>query len=174
MNQSCCSLGFLSQNSLWKLSTFRGYKGIYSRVCEECEKSFFYKTGGSGNSLSQLGQVASFNHEIMDWLDCLFLSCSAPAVMTLQLPACFTCVALWWIISHESFVSSSRENALDCTHTWILHTLSHTSLTWFHLKTGYLIVELQANLAWNKANTWLNKFNLTKVKEKSPKVMNVL
>ena len=27
----------LSRNSLWKLSTFRGYKGIYSRVYEECE-----------------------------------------------------------------------------------------------------------------------------------------
>ena len=35
------SLGFLSQNSLWKLSTFRGYKGIYSRVYEECERSGF-------------------------------------------------------------------------------------------------------------------------------------
>ena len=29
MNQSCFSLGFLSQNSLWKLSKYRGYKGIY-------------------------------------------------------------------------------------------------------------------------------------------------
>ena len=28
-------------NSLWKLSTFHGYKGIYSSVREECEKSFF-------------------------------------------------------------------------------------------------------------------------------------
>ena len=27
MNQSGFSLGFLSQNSLWKLSTIRGYKG---------------------------------------------------------------------------------------------------------------------------------------------------
>ena len=46
------SLRFLSQNSLWKLSTFREYKGIYSRVYEECEKSFFYKTGRSGNLLA--------------------------------------------------------------------------------------------------------------------------
>ena len=35
------SLRFLSQNSLWKLSTFRVFKGIYSRVCEKCEKSIF-------------------------------------------------------------------------------------------------------------------------------------
>ena len=30
---------------LWKLSTFRGYKGIYSGVYEECEKSFLTKQG---------------------------------------------------------------------------------------------------------------------------------
>ena len=67
MNQSCCSLGFLSQNSLYKLSTFCGYKGIYSRVCEEYEKSFFCKTGGSGDSFT-IGTSC----EITDWLDCPF------------------------------------------------------------------------------------------------------
>ena len=41
MSQSYFSLGFLSQNSLWKFSTFRGYKGIYSRGSEECEQSGF-------------------------------------------------------------------------------------------------------------------------------------
>ena len=35
------SLRFLSQNSFWKLSTFHVFKSIYSRVCEECEKSVF-------------------------------------------------------------------------------------------------------------------------------------
>ena len=39
------SLGFLSQNSLWNLSTFRGYKGIYSRVYEECKESVTTKQG---------------------------------------------------------------------------------------------------------------------------------
>ena len=39
-----------------------------------------------------------------------------------------------------------------------LHTLPlHNS----HLNTKYLIAKLQANLARNKAYTWLNKFNLT-------------
>ena len=42
-------------------------------------------------------------------------------------------------------------------------TLSHTQpLHNSHLNTGYLIAKLQANLAWNKAITWLNKFNLTR------------
>ena len=52
MSQSYFSLGFLSQNSLWKLSKFRGYKDIYSRVREECEKTFFCKTRFSGDSLA--------------------------------------------------------------------------------------------------------------------------
>ena len=41
MNQSCFSLRFLCQNSLLKLSTFRGYKGIYSRVWDEMWKVSF-------------------------------------------------------------------------------------------------------------------------------------
>ena len=45
MSQSCFSLGFLSQNSLWKLSTFREYKSIYTRVCMECEESVTTKQG---------------------------------------------------------------------------------------------------------------------------------
>ena len=48
------SLGFLSQNSLWKFSTFHGYKGIYSGVYEECKKSCFNQTEHSGDSTSQL------------------------------------------------------------------------------------------------------------------------
>ena len=35
-----------------ELSTFLRYKDIYSRVREECEKTFFCKTGCSGNSLA--------------------------------------------------------------------------------------------------------------------------
>ena len=45
MSQSCFSLRFLSQNFLWKLSTFHRYKGIYSGVYEECEKSVSIKQG---------------------------------------------------------------------------------------------------------------------------------
>ena len=41
-------------------------------------------------------------------------------------------------------------------------TLSHTlPLHDSHLNTRFLSVVLQANLSWNKANTWLIKFNLT-------------
>ena len=46
-------------------------------------------------------------------------------------------------------------------HTLEFFTLSHTQpLHDFHLNTRFLIAKLQANLAQNKTNTWLNKFNL--------------
>ena len=65
-----------SRISLSKFSmealTFRGYKGIYSKVREECEKSFLYKTGHSGDSLSRLEQVTSLSHEITAKPDCTF------------------------------------------------------------------------------------------------------
>ena len=72
MSQSWFSLRFLSQNSLWKLSTFRGYKGIYSRIREECEKSFFCKIEHSSDSLSQLERVESLHRKITVRLDCTF------------------------------------------------------------------------------------------------------
>ena len=65
-------LGFLSQNSLWKLSTFRGYKGIYSSLCEECEKSVFIQTGYSNDSTSRVEQIASLSCELTAWPDCTF------------------------------------------------------------------------------------------------------
>ena len=67
MSQSCFSLEFLFQNFLWKLFTFRGYKGIYSRVCEECEKTFFCKTMCSGDSFT-----TGISREITARLDCHF------------------------------------------------------------------------------------------------------
>ena len=45
----------LSKFSLEALSTFRGYKGIYNRVHEECEKSFFCITMHFGDSVSRVG-----------------------------------------------------------------------------------------------------------------------
>ena len=129
MRQSCCSLGFLSQNSLWKYSTFHGYKGIYSRVREEYEKTFFCKTGCLGDSLA-----IGMSREITTKPDCHFLSYCAPTVVTLQLLACFTLVAFWRVASCESLARSSHENLSKCSHTWILHTFLHTTLTWFSPK----------------------------------------
>ena len=69
MSQSCFSLGSLSQNSLWKLFTFRGYK---SSVCEEYEKSIFIQTGHSDDSVSGVEKVTRLSRELTTWPDCIF------------------------------------------------------------------------------------------------------
>ena len=131
MSQSCFSFGFLSQNSLWKLSTFHGYKGIYNSVCEECEKSFFYKIEHFGDSL-----VSGISCEFKLRVNCqarlsIFFFYSAPTIVTFQFPACFTRVAFWQVASCESIARSNRENPLNA-HTLEFFTLfSHITLTLF-------------------------------------------
>ena len=72
MNQSCFSLGFFSQNSLWNLSTFHGLREFIIGYEIEYEKSFFSKIGCTGKSLmtamsrefqllvTRLGQIVLF------------------------------------------------------------------------------------------------------------------
>ena len=66
------SILFFSRISLWKLSTFREYKGIYSSVCEEYEKSVYIQTGHSVDSVSRVEQVTRLSRELTVWLDCIF------------------------------------------------------------------------------------------------------
>ena len=81
MSQFCFSLGFLSQNSLSKLSTFRGYKGIYSKVYKKCEESISTKQDVLAT------RARDYNESRANCLARLeVLSCSAIAGVTLQLP----------------------------------------------------------------------------------------
>ena len=84
------SLGFFSQNSLWKFSTFRGYKGIYIRIYEECKKSIFIKQDILAT------QPCDWNESQANWLARLeVLSYSASAIVTLQLSCILhTCAIL--------------------------------------------------------------------------------
>ena len=130
MSQSCFSQEFFSRNSLWKLSTFRGYKGIYSRVCIEYEESVITKQGVLST------RARDWNKSQANCLARLeVFSCSTTVSMTLQLPYMLhTCA----ISSDSPVARSSREALLECTllsfssHYWVfLHTFSHTTLTWF-------------------------------------------
>ena len=131
MSQSWFSLGFLSLNSLWKLSTFREYKGIYSRVCEECEKSLFRKTGHFGDLVSQVGWVASLSCEITAKPDCTF----CPVVLQLSWPFSFLHASHVWHFGELPVMSHSRDpfarNLLNA-HTLEFFTFfSHTTFTLF-------------------------------------------
>ena len=128
---------------------------------KEYEKSFFCETGGFGKWLVT-GISREFQLPTNRKVRLYFLSCSDQAVMTLQFPTCSTRVTL--LASHHSRVSCEFQlrNAL-WLHTFDqIFTLDHTQpLHNSHINTKFLITELQANLARNKTNTWLNKFNLT-------------
>ena len=123
MSQSCFSLGFLSQNSLWKLSTFHGYKSIYSRVYEESEESVTTKQGILAT------QARDWNESRANCLARLeVLSCSATVGVTLQLP----CMLHTYATFGDSLVArSSREALLECT---LLNFSSHSLTISFHFE----------------------------------------
>ena len=150
---------FFSQNSLQNLSTFHGYKSIYSE--KECEKSLFSKTMCTGESLATW-MSCEFQSPDNRMAKPYFLSCSGLAVLTLQLPTCSTHVPH---TGESPLASQSRDPVVSCLLMHTLDqffTLSHTQPSHYsHLNIGFLDVELQANLARNKANTQLNKFNFT-------------
>ena len=84
---------------------------------------------------------------------CPILSCIAPASMMLQLLACLVRVQLLAACSRESPLISSRESLFFLHTREHFFTLSHSlPLQESYLNTGLLIIEIQANLAWNKAN----------------------
>ena len=109
----------------------------------------------------RLNPTTGTSRELTTWPNWNF----CPIVLQLSWPfnslACFTRVPLWWLASHESVVRFSRETPLIAHILSFLHTLHTQLLHKSHLNTGYLIAKSQANLARNKTNTWLNKFNLT-------------
>ena len=151
MSQSCFSLGFLSQYSLWKLSTFHGYKGYLYWSKNGMQKIRFFKTELA--VASRLDSVENSSHvqtELPDWTFC-------PVV--LQLARLFIFFACFTRVHHlaacQPQVSCEFQLRVLATLHKLEHffTLSHTlPLHDSHLNTGLLIAKLQANLARNKAN----------------------
>ena len=122
------SLGFLSQNSLWKLSQNRGYKGIYIVGWEGIWKVSFSQTGCSSYLTSWLGWVASSSHEQTAWLAWDF----CPIMQ--QLAWLFSFCHAWHVCiilaacSHEPPARSSRESLFLCTDlSNSSHSLTHYS-----------------------------------------------
>ena len=147
------SLGFLSQNSLRKLSLNRGYKVIYIVGWEGMWNVIFCQTGCSGGLTSRLGWVASSSHEQMAWPAWNF----CPVVNSWRDASAFgmlgTCGSIWRLAA-ASHLQDPVASPCFFVHTWaILHTLSHIlPLHDSHLNTRFLIAKIQANLARNKAN----------------------
>ena len=78
--------------------------------------------------------------------------------MTLQLLTCLARMQILVACRRESPVRSNRESLFFLHTLEHFFTLSHSlPLQESHLNTGLLIAEIQANLAWNKANKMVDK-----------------
>ena len=125
------SLRFLSQNSLSKLSLNRGYKGIYIVGWEGMWKVSSSQTGCLGDLTSRLGWVASSSREQTAWLTWDF------CLVMQQLVRLFSFWHAWHVCNILAACKPWDPATSSCffTPSWvILHTLSHTTLTWFPLK----------------------------------------
>ena len=158
MNQSYFSLRFLSQNSLQKLSTFRGYKGLYIVGWERNVKTQFFPNRVVWRLDLATGLSREFKPRANGLASLGLLSCSAIAGMTLQLPYMLhTCANFGGlpVASHPRVQPRVSASLHNLEHFF---TLSRSlPLHDFHLNTGLLIAKIQANLARNKANKMVDK-----------------
>ena len=122
MSQSCFFLGFLSQNSLWKLSTICGYKGIYTGVFGMRKVRFV-----TNRAVWRLGLATGMSREFESQANCLVklevLSYSALAGMTLQLPYMLHTFASF---GDSPVTRSNCEALLECTLlSFSSHSFTH-------------------------------------------------
>ena len=156
------SILFFSRVSLSKFSLKTLFllwvKGVFILEWEWNVKSQVFQNRAG----SQLGLATWLSREFQprgNWTaSCPILSCSAPAGVTLQLLACLAREQLLAACSRESPARSSRESLFFLHTLDHFFTLSHSlPLQESYLNTRLLIVEIQANLARNKANKMVDK-----------------
>ena len=153
MSQSCFSLEFFSQNSLWNLSTFRGYKGYLYWSEKGMRRVCFFIIEWIGDLASQLDWVTSPSRKLTEWPDNTFCPIVLQLAWWFSFCACFTRVhflAAWKLRATREIQPRVPTSLHSFEHFF---TLSHTlPLHDSHLNTGILIAKLEANLAQNKAN----------------------
>ena len=129
MNQSCFSLGFLSQNSLWKLSFLCAYKGYLYWGENGMWRVSFFKTGVAYGLASRLDWVARSGREITERPVVLF----CPIV--LQLTWRFNFWHAWhmcciWRLEAASHPRDQVTSLCFLAHSWAFqHSISLTTLT---------------------------------------------
>ena len=144
MSQSCFSLGFLSQYSLWKLSTIRGYKGYLYLYVFGMRKVSFSKSELADGLALRLDWAASSSYEVVEQPDWNF----CPVVLQLAWRFSFSpCLA------RVQLLAAYKPQATCKIQSWVLDslhnlehffTLSHTlPLHDSHLNTGLLIAKIQ-------------------------------
>ena len=121
-------LGFFFLNSH---TYFVGMRGIYTGVRIEYEKSIFPKQGWLATwprdlTDSQVQAASKLN------VQSGFLSCSAPAGMTVQLPCMFCAYATFGGLQATSLPRDPAASPYFTIQSWaFLLNFSHTTLIWF-------------------------------------------
>ena len=144
---------FLSQNSLWKLFIFRGYKGYLYWSEKGMRKVNFFTTEWIGDLALRLDWVASPSHELTEWPVWTFCPIVLQLAQRFSFSACFTRVHL--LVACKLWATREIQPRVPASLHSLEHffTLSYTlPLHDSHLNRGLLIAKLQANLARNKAN----------------------
>ena len=122
MSQSCFSLGFLTQNSLYKLSTIHGYKGYLFWCVFGMQKVRFV----TNRVVWWLGLTTWLSRKSESRANCLakleVLSCNTPAGVTLQLPCMLHTCLLWQFAGREI---QSRVFAKCALLNFSSHFLTH-------------------------------------------------
>ena len=157
MSQFCFSLGFLSQNSLWKLSIFCGYKGYFYWNEKGMRRVNFSITEWTGDLASRLDWVASPSHELIEWPVWTFCPIVLLLALYFSFSTCFTHVHLLAACKPRATRKIQLRVPASLHSLQHIFTLSHTPpLHDSHLNTALLIAKLQANLARNKANKMID------------------
>ena len=138
----------LSRSSLH----FVGIRGIYTIVRMECEESVFQNRVGW-----RLGLATWLSRKFKPWDNWMasldFLSCNATAGMTIQLLCMLHSCASSGGLPVASHLQDPVVSLCFNAHSWaFLHTLSHTTLTWFPPKYRIFKCWITSKLAQNKAN----------------------
>ena len=131
MSQSCFSLGFLSQNILWKFLIFCGYKGYLYWSKKGMQKVSFSITEWTGDLTSRLDWVASPSRELTEWPVWTFFFVMLQLAWRFSFSACFTRVHL--LAACKPWATREIQPRVPASLHSLEHffTLSHTTLTWF-------------------------------------------
>ena len=143
MSQSYFSLGFLSQNSLWKLSAVRGYKRYLYWCVYGMRRISFSQTEWTSDLALRLDWVVSPSRELIEWLVWTFCPVVLQLAWRFGFSACFTRVHL--LAACKPWATREIQPRVPASLHSLEHffTLSHTlPLHDSHIK-------------------WLIKFNLT-------------
>ena len=140
MSQSCFSLGFLSQKSLWKLSTFRRYTGYLYWSEKGMWRVIFFITEWIGDLALRLDWVASPSRKLTKRPDWTFCPIVLQLAWRFSFSACLARVQL--LATWKPRATHEIQSRVLATLHKLGHffTLSHTlPLHDSHLNTGLLI-----------------------------------